>query len=150
MVSQLNRVIIGGIAILGVTACASSTPSNFVYETSLRGEQGWIGAADRKSSAAALLNGGAVKDPGAALVNAFPDAEVKLRRWGLVYFRNNWKRYQVVLDADVSMADQPTVKCRMASPEKLSGAPTLPDLLANDGAEVQRRLEGLIRACAAK
>ena len=145
----LRALLFCGV-MFGLSACASSVPSNFVYDTSLRGEQGWIGAASRKSSAAALLNGGVVNDPNESLANELPDAEVKVRRWGLVYLSKNWKRYQVVLDADISQRDKQTVKCRLVSPEKLSDAPTLPELRANEGAEVQRRLAELVTACAAK
>lgn len=150
MVNALNKLSITLTAAMCLSACASSVPSNFVYETSLRGEQGWIGAATRKNSAAALLDGGIVTDPNESLAKELPDADVKIRRWGLVYLSKNWKRYQVVLDADISEAGQLKVKCRLTSPEKLSDAPTLPELRANEGAEVQRRLNDLVKACAAK
>jgi len=148
MGSPLSKAFIFGAALI-LTACASSVPSNFVYETSLRGEQGWMGAATRKASAEALLAGGVVTDPNLALAAAMPDAEIKLQRWGLVYFSKNWKRYHVVLDADVIREDE-KVKCRLTSPQELSDAPTLAELRANDGAEIQQRLTELVKSCAAQ
>jgi len=147
MASPLNKLLIAGLAAALLAACASSVPSNFVYDTSLRGEQGWIGASSREASAKALLDGGVVQDPNESLRAALPDAEVNLQRWGLVYFSKNWKRYKVVLDADVTR-DGEKVKCRLTSPERLSDAPTLSELRADDGAEIQRRLDGLVAACA--
>ena len=130
--------------------CASSpVPSSFVYETSLRTEQGFIGSANRKASAEALLSGGVVIDPNKSLQAAVPSAQVKLRRWGLVYLSKNWKRYQAVLDANITQ-DGKTTKCRMTSPNTLEGAPTLAEMRANDGAELQRRLSDLVKACAAQ
>lgn len=147
--SSSRLFIMGALALLSLTACASSIPSNFVYETSLRNEQGFIGAANRKGSAEALLNGGVVIDPNTSLQAALPMAQVKVRRWGLVYLSKNWKRYQAVLDADVTR-DGKIIKCRMMSPDTLSGAPTLPEMRANDGTELQRRLSDLVKACAAQ
>ena len=133
-----------------LTACTTSSgPSNFVYETSLRTEQGFIGSADRKASAEALLSGGVVMDPNKSLQAALPDAEVEIRRWGLVYQSKNWKRYQAVLDADVTRDGEKT-KCRLRSPDTLNSAPTLPEMRANGGAELQRRLSELVAACAAQ
>ena len=137
-----------------LSGCATSTgPSNFVYETSLRTEQGFIGSANRKASADALLSGGVVKDPNKTLQAALPDAQVKVRRWGLVYLSKNWKRYQAVLDADVTR-DGKKIKCRMSSPDTpedtLTSAPTLQQMRANGGAELQRRLSELVTACAAQ
>lgn len=149
MVNALNRVCLIFAAGVCLTGCASSGPSNFVYETSLRTEQGFIGSADRKASAEALLSGGVVMDPNQSLQAALPDAEVKVRRWGLVYQSKNWKRYQAVLDADVTR-DGEKIKCRMRSPDTLTGAPTLPEMRANNGAELQRRLSELVADCAAK
>ncbi len=140
----------GGIAVLVLTACASSVPSNFIYETSLRGEQGFIGRSEKISAAETLLDGGRVSDPAPELRAALPGATVKLRNWGVRYFEKNWNRYQVVLNADISETGQRKVKCRLVSPEKLTDAPTLRELRANDGAEVQRRLEALVKACAAQ
>ena len=108
-----------------------------------------MGAAARAASAEAVLEGGIVADPKIALTRALPNAEVKLRRWGLTYFSNNWNRYQVVLDADITR-DNAKVRCRMTSPERISDAPTLTELRANDGAEIQRRLTKLVKACAVK
>ena len=132
-----------------LSACATSTErSNFVYETSLRDEQGFIGAGNRKASEKALLSGGVVTDPQTSLQTALPAAQVKVRRWGLVYQSKNWKRYQAVLDADVTRDGQKT-KCRMRSPDTLESAPTLPEMRANNGEELQRRLSELVAACAA-
>ena len=148
MVSELSRVSLIVVAAC-LAACASSVPSNFVYETSLRTEQGFIGSANRETSAKALLSDGVVIDPNQSLQAALPDAEVKVRRWGLVYQSKNWKRYQAVLDADVTRDGQKT-KCQMRSPDTLESAPTLPEMRANGGAELQRRLSELVAACAAK
>ena len=148
MVSELSRNCLI-LAAVCLTACASSVPSNFVYETSLRTEQGFIGSANRDASAKALLSDGVVKDPNQSLQAALPDAEVKVRRWGLIYQSKNWKRYQAVLDADVTRGGQKT-KCRMRSPDTLETAPTLPEMRANGGAELQRRLSELVTACAAQ
>ena len=117
MSARLTLLLISGI---WLSSCATqSLPSNFVYETSLRTEQGFIGSANRKASAEALLSGGVVSDPNISLQAALPDAEVKVRRWGLVYLSKNWKRYQAVLDADITQGDEKT-KCRMSAPESLA------------------------------
>ena len=145
---SLSRVCLI-LAAVCLTGCASSVPSNFVYETSLRTEQGFIGSANRETSAKALLSDGVVMDPNQSLQAALPDAEVKVRRWGLVYQSKNWKRYQAVLDADVTRDGEKT-KCRLRSPDTLNSAPTLPEMRANGGAELQRRLSELVAACAAQ
>ena len=88
-------------------------------------------------------------DPNKSLQAALPDAEVEIRRWGLVYQSKNWKRYQAVLDADITRGGE-KIKCRMRSPDTSAGAPTLPEMRANGGAELQRRLSELVTACAAK
>ena len=133
-----------------LSGCATSSgPSNFVYETSLRDEQGFIGAGNRKASEKALLGGGVVMDPQTSLQAALPAAKVKVRRWGLVYLSKNWKRYQAVLDADITRDGKKT-KCRLTSPETRVGAPTLPQMRANDGEELQRRLSELVKSCAAQ
>jgi len=147
-VGSLSRVCLI-LAAVCLTGCASSVPSNFVYETSLRTEQGFIGSANRETSAKALLSDGVVMDPNQSLQAALPDAEVKVRRWGLVYQSKNWKRYQAVLDADVTRDGEKT-KCRLRSPDTLNSAPTLPEMRANGGAELQRRLSELVAACAAQ
>jgi len=146
----LRNLLFVSVMAISLMACVtSSLPSNFVYETSLRNEQGFIGAANRKASADALLSGGVVIDPNESLKSSLPDAEVKVRRWGLVYLSKNWKRYQAVLDADIIQNNQKT-KCRLAWPETLDAAPTLPEMRANNGAVLQRELEGLVAACLAK
>lgn len=149
MDSLLSRAFIIYVAVLGLTACASSIPSNFEYETSLRGEQGFIGRSDRIASAESILGGGVVTDPVLALRAALPDAEVKVRTWGLRYFGENWARYQVVMDADISRVDD-KIKCREVSTDTPVGAPTLKELTADDGAELQRQLDGLVAACVLK
>lgn len=149
MASLLNRFFFGGIAALALTACASSVPSNFQYETSLRGEQGFIGQADRVEAAETLLSAGVVTDPALALRAALPGADVKVQKWGLRYFSSNWERYQVVLDADIRNGEVKT-KCREVSTKTPAGASTLKALLADDGIELQRQMIALIRACAAK
>jgi hypothetical protein len=147
MSARLTLLLISGI---WLSSCATqSLPSNFVYETSLRTEQGFIGSANRKASAEALLSGGVVSDPNISLQAALPDAEVKVRRWGLVYLSKNWKRYQAVLDADITQGDEKT-KCRMSAPESLEAAPTLAEMRAGEGVELQRLLSNLIMACAAQ
>lgn len=95
------------------------------------------------------MSGGVVMDPNKSLQAALPDAEVEIRRWGLVYQSKNWKRYQAVLDADVTRDGEKT-KCRLRSPDTLNSAPTLPEMRANGGAELQRRLSELVAACAAQ
>jgi len=138
--------LILSLAGLSLSACASSLPPNFVYETSLRGEQGLPGRAERLNSAESLLEGGVVQDPTEALQAAFPDADVKVKRWGLRYFSSNWARYQIVLDADIEEDDVKT-RCREVSTDTPVGAPTLEKALADNGAETQRHLETLVRAC---
>ena len=137
-----------GLSVL-LSACASSVPSNFLYQTSLRGEQGLPGRAERLDAAESFLDKSKVLDPESALKAALPDAEIKLKRWGLRYFGSDWARYVVVLDADIDMGETKT-RCREASKETPVGAPTLDELLADDGAEFGRQMEGLIAACLAK
>lgn len=135
---------------LVLTACATSdVPSNFVYDTSLRNEQGWIGASNRTASAETLLSGGVVTDPTLALQAALPEADIRLKRWGMAYFSKDWKAYQAVLDADIRR-DGETVKCRMRSPEDHEAAPSPTEMRADNGAVLQRRLTKLVQACAAK
>ena len=100
-------------------------------------------------AARSLLEAGGVTDPSAALEAALPNADIQVKRWGLKYFGSNWSRYQTVLDANIKTEDE-TVKCRLAMPETPVGAPTLQELRANDGAVLQRQLDGLISACLAK
>lgn len=149
MASALNRAFIGWSVALTLTACASSVPSNFQYETSLRGEQGFMGRSDKISAAESVLEAGVVTDPALSLRAAFPDADIRVRKWGLRYFRANWARYQVVLDVDIKHGDD-TKKCREVSTETPVGAPTLNELTANNGAEIQQRLMELVKACAGK
>ena len=87
-----------------------------------------------------------VMDPEASLQAALPGAEVKVKRWGLKYFGKDWARYQILLDADVEHGDEKT-KCREVSTEGPVGAPTLDEVLANDGAEYAQALEDLIANC---
>jgi len=132
-----------------VSGCASNLPSNFIYETSLRGEQGLPGRAQRLKSAKTLLAESGAKDPEVALQAALPDADIKVKRWGVKYFGKDWARYQVVLDADIKGGDTRT-KCREASTESPVGAPLLDEFLANDGAEFLRQMEVLIAGCVTK
>ncbi len=135
---------------LALGACASSSiPKTFVYETSVRGEQAFVGSFAKGKSVQSLLAGGVVTDPTAALEAALPDGDIKLRRWGVVYFASNWERYQVILDADIRRDDE-TIKCREGFPETPVGALTLNEVRANDGAALQQRLNVLVEACAAK
>ena len=134
------------IGTLILTGCASSVPSNFLYKTSLRGEQGFPGRWERLASASDLLAKSERQNPQMALQSALPDAEVKVKRWGLTYFGKDWERYQVVLDADIKRGEE-KVKCRETSTETPVGAPSLNALLANDGAEFTRQMEALIEAC---
>jgi len=147
------RLIFTLLSVLGLSVlasgCASSLPSNFVYETSLRGEQGLPGRAQRLNSAKTLLAESGAKDPEIALQAALPDAEVKVKRWGVKYFGKDWARYQVVLDADIKRGDNKT-KCRESSTDGPVGAPLLDDLLADKGAEFSQQMEGLIAGCVAK
>ena len=134
------------VAVLVLVCCASSLPSNFEYKTSLRGEQGFLGRVDSVKSAESLLAAGVVIDPALALRAALPDADVKVRQWGLRYFDADWTRYQVVLDADIGTGKTRT-KCREVSSDGPVGAPTLRELRANDGAELQKQLKALVTAC---
>lgn len=141
--------ILGVLTLLFLTACASSIPSNFQYETSVRGEQGFIGRSDRVESVQSILGGGVVTDPALALRAALPDADVKVRKWGLQYFDANWGRYQVGLNADIRLSGKKTT-CREVSTETPVGAPTLKELTLDDSAELQRQLEALVIMCIAK
>ena len=78
-----------------------------------------------------------------------PEYDVVVKRWGLKYFGSDWSRYQTVLDVNVKDGDE-TIKCRLATPEKHDAAPTLDALRANKGAELQRQLDELVKACTAK
>lgn len=132
---------------LALSSCAStSVPDTFVYQTSVRDEQGWQGASARLKSAETLLSAGVIIDPEAALQRAVPDGEVKVRKWGARYFSKDWKRYQVLLNADIRRDDTVT-KCRLRAPLTPVGAPTLQTLTANDGIELQRQLEELVAVC---
>lgn len=144
-VNQLSRAFLIWAA-LGLAACASSVPSNFSYETSVRSQQGFIGQPDKISAAESLLNAGVVTDPILALEAALPDADIKVRNWGLRYFGSNWSRYQVVLDADIRRGDS-KVKCREVSTKTPVGAPTLNEILADGGVEMQRQLQRLVADC---
>jgi len=146
MASRLIKPLAFWIAALALTACASSLPPDFQYDTSLRGEQGFIGQADKISAAESLLDAGVVTDPKIALQAAFPDANISVRKWGLRYFGSNWVRYQVVLEADIKRGSD-IAKCREVSTKTPVGAPTLNELRENDGAELQVQLNKLISAC---
>jgi len=87
-----------------------------------------------------------VKNPKDAFEQALPEADISLRKWGLKYFSKDWVRYQVILEADIK-DDGADVKCREVSTETPVGAPTLKELLANDGMELQAELTKLISAC---
>lgn len=130
----------------GVSGCASSLPDKFIYETSLRGQQSWMGAGGRRAAAEDLLAQGVVMDPKLALDAALPDAEVERGAWGLRYFAKNWNRYQTVLHADVSRNGNIT-KCRLVDPETVEDAPLLAELTAQGGAELQARLTHLVGRC---
>lgn len=134
------------MAVVAVTACASSLPPNFEYKTSLRGEQGFIGTSQRVNSAESILSGGLVTDPALALRTALPDANVTVRKWGLRYFDSDWARYQIVLDVDVERGKD-AIKCREVSSVDPAGAPTLTELTAGNGIELQRQLDTLVAAC---
>jgi len=143
--SVFFAMCLGGV----LTACATSLPSNFVYETSLRGEQGWPGRAQRLDSAKTLLTQSGAMDPKAALQAALPDAEVKVKRWGLEYFGDDWARYKVVLDADIKQSDD-KIRCRETSAETSENAFLLDELLENDGAEFVRQMEAVVAGCVTK
>lgn len=132
-----------------LTSCASSLPSNFEYKSSVRGERGLEGVIGREKVVSSLFEAGVVKDPAIAFAEALPDSNVNVRKWGLRYFGSDWVRYQVRLDADILRGDE-HVKCREVSTEDPVGAPTLPELLADDGLKFQRELENLIAACLAQ
>jgi len=131
---------------LSLTACASSIQPNFHYETSVRGERGVEGTFQRQARVKELLDAGVVKNPKDALEQALPDADISLRKWGLTYFSMDWVRYQVILEADIRRGDD-VIKCRDVSTETPVGAPTLKELLANDGTVLQAELTKLISAC---
>ena len=149
MANRFNRAALIWVGALVLTACASSVPSNFQYDTSLRGEQGFVGRADKISAAEALLDAGVVTDPEIALQAALPNSEIDIRTWGLRYFKSDWIRYQVVLDANIERGDM-KIKCREVSTETPVGAPTLKELRANDGAALQAQLNKLVAACVAE
>lgn len=138
----------GVCIVTALSACATfqPIPNDFLYETSLRGEQGFPGRADRVKAAEALLQGGVVTDPARALKAALPDKDIKIRQWGLRYFNADWTRYQVILDADISAGDS-RVKCRGVSSETPVGAPVLKELKADNGALLQAYLNDLVQAC---
>ena len=148
MIKLAKHILVWGLALLALSACATfeSMPPGFLYETSLRGEQGYPGRAARVTAANALLEAGTVSHPGAALRAAFPNQDIKIRQWGLRYFNADWTRYQIVLDADIG-SGKGRVKCREKSTDTPVGALTLPELLSRDGAELQRQLETLVTAC---
>lgn len=149
MASLLIKPLTLWWAALALTACASSAPSNFEYRTSLRGEQGFIGRADRIEAEETLLSAGVVTNPIVAMRAALPHANVRVSKWGLRYFDANWARYQVVLRADIGRGDD-TIKCREVSTKTPVGAPTLNELLDNNGAELQAQLNRLTLACISK
>lgn len=148
---RLAVVILGLGLAASLSACASfkSLPANFMYENSLRGEQGFPGRAQKTKSGEAVLNGGVVLDPLPGLQAALPDKAIKLRQWGLRYFNADWTRYQVVLNADIGTG-KTRVKCRGVSSETPVGAPVLKELLADNGALFQEYLEELAQACIAQ
>lgn len=146
---SINRspiLYVAWAALLALAACVSSIPSNFHYETSVRGERGLEGTFQRQALVTELLDAGVVKNPKDAFEQALPEADISLRKWGLKYFSKDWVRYQVILEADIK-DDGADVKCREVSTETPVGAPTLKELLANDGMELQAELTKLISAC---
>lgn len=146
MASLLNRSAVF-LAALTLSACASSSvPKSFVYDTSLRGQQSWMGASARLKASDALLAQGVVTDPQVTLETALPEAEVKLGEWGLRYFDSDWTRYAAVLAVDVTRGDEAT-KCRLSDPETVADAPLLKELTANGGADLQARLDRLVALC---
>lgn len=132
-----------------LTACATSPSSNFLYETSVRGERGLEGYFGRTKAVKTLLDAGVVSDPAIKLGAAMPNAEIDVSRWGLRYFPRDWARYQVILDAKVEQGDQ-KMRCKETSAEGPVGAPTLKELLAEDGALLNRELSALVKACIVK
>jgi len=147
MGKSLNKALIWGVLGLGLSACATADlPEGFVYETSLRGQQGWYGAGERRAAGAELLATGVVTSPQQALETALPDAEIDVQQWGLTYFQKDWARYRMVLDADVTR-DGETTKCRLSTPDTHEDAPSLDDLRAEGGRAVQAALEGLVATC---
>jgi len=129
-----------------LSSCASSIPPGFRYETSVRGEQGLEGTFKRQARVEMLLDAGVVKNPKDALEQALPGADISLRKWGLTYFSKDWVRYQVMLEADIKDSNT-DARCREVSTETPVGAPTLKELLDNDGAGLQAELEKLISTC---
>lgn len=148
MGKHLNKALILGVLGLSVNACATvDLPDEFLYETSLRGQQSWYGAGERRAAGAELLAAGVVTSPQQALETALPNAEIELRQWGITYFQKDWARYRTVLEADVTQ-DGTTTKCRLSTPETAEDAPRLEDLRAEGGVAVQAALERLVARCA--
>lgn len=138
------------ILAVALTGCATGgAPSDFVYETTARKQQGVIGTAARDRAAQALLSAGVVQDPEGDLIAALPNAEVNLRRWGLHYFDENWNRYHAVLDADVKTSDGKT-KCRLRGPDAVEDAPSFDEITAEGGTLLQAQLEALVQLCASE
>jgi len=149
MVRDLNKTPILCLAAIIMSACASSIPPNFQYESSVRGERGVEGTIGRQKVLTPLFEAGVVRNPSLALQKALPDADISVRKWGLRYFGADWVRYQVRLDADITAEDE-TIKCREVSTETPVGAPTLPELLDNNGIKLQAQLSALVESCVEK
>ena len=148
-IGYMGRILLISVCtgfLLSACATSKSVPSNFTYETSLRGEQGLFGKVTRLKSAQNLLGKGAVKDPKTTLEAALPNQNIKIQKWGLRYFETDWTRYQILLEADVGKGKS-KIKCREVSTEGPVGAPVLKELLANDGALFQAELDDLVAAC---
>lgn len=146
MANPLNKALLF-FAVCCLAGCASADlPDDFVYETSLRGQQGWYGGKARDSAAARLLSKGAVTSPEPIMETALPLAEINLKEWGVRYFDEDWTRYRVVLLVDVKQGDQKT-RCRLSEPESVKDAPLLRELHADDGALIQKSLETLVATC---
>lgn len=133
-------------AAFALASCASSMPPSFHYESSVRGERGLEGTFQRQARVTELLDAGVVKNPKDAFEQALPEADISLRKWGLKYFSKDWARYQVMLEADIKR-DGVVTKCRQVSTETPVGAPTLKNLIANDGVGLQTELTKLISTC---
>jgi len=143
---SIRSLALFGCIAVSLNGCASSIPHSFHYETSVRGERGLEGTFKRQAQVKSLLEAGVVENPKVALEQALPRADISVRKWGLNYFAKDWVRYQVVLEADIKREDD-AIKCRNVSSDSPVGAPTLKELLVNDGADLQAELTKLISAC---
>ena len=108
--------------------------------------EGYFG---RTKAVKSLMDAGRVTDPSIQMRAALPDADIKVSRWGLRYFPADWERYQVVFDAKIMRGETKT-RCRETSTQGPVGAPTLNELLSDDGGLLQQELTKLAATCAAK